>query len=525
MTVFANKVGVVCGNQQFTFVEFGQRCGCLAAALEGMGVGKGDRVAYLSFNTHKLLEGYYGVPLAGAIVMPLNVRFSPTELVAIIQHAEPRVLFYENEFSPLVEQLRQHCRTLQHYVALDQATEGRLHYEALLEAHPPVISDLGVADDEDIAELFYTSGSTGTPKGVALSHRALYLHALAVTTVMTDPRTAVNLGTIPLFHANGWGLPHAAPLMGVPQVMVRRFDPVIVMQLIEQHKATEMSIVPLMGNALLSVPHPDRFNLSSMRQIQIGGAASSPALIARLEKLFGCDVYAGYGLTETGPVLTMARPKSSATTSGDERWRRQASTGWPVPGATLRVVDEQMQDVPQDGKTIGEIVASADWLMSGYYKDPEGTAAVMTGPHGEPGGVEGKPIWLHTGDMAVWDDECYFTIVDRKKEIIISGGENISSLEIEKVVYSHPAVQECAIVAAPDDRWGEVPVAIVYLKPEQSLTEQELLAFLDPKLGRFKIPKRVCFVSAPLPKTGTGKVKKIELREPFWQGQEKRVKG
>jgi fatty-acyl-CoA synthase len=314
--------------------------------------------------------------------------------------------------------------------------------------------------------------------------------------------------------------------MGVTQVMVRRFDPVNVMQLIERHRATEMSIIPLMGNALLNVPEPGRFDLSSMRQIQIGGAASSPALIERMEKLFHCDVFAGYGLTESGPVLTMARLKEKRLgRSDEERWRRQASTGWPIPGATLRVVDEQMRDLPKDGQSVGEIVASSDWLMSGYYKDPEATAAVLTGPKGEPGGAAGERLWLHTGDMAVWDEEGYFTIVDRKKEIIISGGENISSLEIEKAIYSHPAVLECAVVAAPDEHWGEVPVAVVYLKPGESLVEDELLSYLSKRLGRFKMPKQVRLSGEPLPKTGTGKVKKREIREPFWKGHEKRVKG
>jgi fatty-acyl-CoA synthase len=526
MTVFAGKAGVVCGAKEFTFEEFGQRCGKLAAALKALGVARGDRVAYLSFNTHKLLEGYYGVPQAGAIVIPLNVRFSAAELVEIGKHAEPAALFYEREFAGLVEEFRTQCKSIRHYVALDEGSGEELSYEELLAAHPAAQLDISAVTEDDIAELFYTSGSTGTPKGVALSHRALYFHALSVATIIMDPQTAVDLATIPLFHANGWGFPQAAPLMGVTQVMVRRFDPVNVMELIERHRATEMSIIPLMGNALLNVPEPGRFDFSSMRQIQIGGAASSPALIERLEKLFHCDVFAGYGLTESGPVLTMARLKEKRLGwSDEERWRRQASTGWPIPGAMLRVVDDQMCDLPKDGKSVGEIVASSDWLMSGYYKDPEATAAVLTSSNGEPGGPAGAPVWLHTGDMAVWDEEGYFTIVDRKKEIIISGGENISSLEIEKIIYSHPAVLECAVVAAPDEHWGEVPVAVVYVKPGESLSSDELLAYLSGRLGRFKVPKQLLFADEPLPKTGTGKIKKREIREPFWKGHEKRVKG
>ncbi|HXE10505.1 MAG TPA: AMP-binding protein, partial [Bryobacteraceae bacterium] len=333
MTVFAGKTGVVCGEKKFTFEEFGRRCGLLAAALKSLGIRRGDRVAYLSFNTHKLLEGYYAVPQTGAIVVPLNVRFSAAELSEIGKHAEPVALFYEQEFAGLVDQFRAHCKSIRHYVALDEGTEGGIAYDDLLAAHAPAPLEISAVNEEDIAELFYTSGSTGTPKGVALSHRALYFHALSVATIILDPQTAVDLATIPLFHANGWGFPQAAPLMGVTQVMVRRFDPVNVMQLIERHRATEMSIIPLMGNALLNVPEPGRFDLSSMRQIQIGGAASSPALIERMEKLFQCDVFAGYGLTESGPVLTMARLKEKRLGRTDEeRWKRQASTGWPIPG-------------------------------------------------------------------------------------------------------------------------------------------------------------------------------------------------
>jgi fatty-acyl-CoA synthase len=268
ITVFAGKTGVVCGEKEFTFEQFGERCGRLAAALRSLGIRRGDRVAYLSFNTHKLLEGYYGVPRIGAIVIPLNVRLSAAELGEIGKHAEPVALFYEQEFAALVDQFRARCKSIRHYIALDEGTEGGVAYEDLLAAHPPAPVEVSAVNEDDIAELFYTSGSTGTPKGVALSHRALYFHALSVATIILDPQTAVDLATIPLFHANGWGFPQAAPLMGVTQVMVRRFDPVNVMQLIERHRATEMSIIPLMGNALLNVPDPGRVDLWSNSPIK-----------------------------------------------------------------------------------------------------------------------------------------------------------------------------------------------------------------------------------------------------------------
>jgi fatty-acyl-CoA synthase len=275
-----------------------------------------------------------------------------------------------------------------------------------------------------------------------------------------------------------------------------------------------MCLVPTMANSLINSPELGRHDLSSLRQVMIGGAASSPELIQRLEKALGCDCFAGYGLTETAPVLTSGRRKDAdEPASEQERLRRRAMAGWPVPGVQLRVVDLRMNDVPRDGTSIGEVVALSDHVMDGYYKDPAGTAAVMSGP------------WFHTGDMAVWDDRGYIHIVDRSKEIIVSGGENISSLEVEKAIFAHPGVFECAVVSAPDDQWGEVPAAVVVLQPGSQLTKEQLLEFLSGRLGRFKLPRVIEFSSDPLPKTGTGKIRKLVLKERFWQGKEKRVQG
>jgi fatty-acyl-CoA synthase len=296
--------------------------------------------------------------------------------------------------------------------------------------------------------------------------------------------------------------------------MVRRFEPTFVFKLIQQHKATDMSLVPTMANALLNAPDLGDYDLSSMRNIMLGGAASSPELVARVEKAFHCDVFGGYGLTETAPVLTSARAKPGLDYETDEeRWRRRAMAGWPVPGVEVRVVDLNMNDVPRDMQSIGEVVAMGDHIMEGYYKEPEVTASVMTGP------------WFHTGDMAVWDKEGFIHIVDRKKEIIISGGENISSLEVEKAIFAHPDVYECAVVAAPHEKWGEVPVAVVVRKPGSELTSDELMVFLQDRLGKFKLPRIIEFSDEQLPKTGTGKIRKLILRERFWAGKEKRVQG
>ena len=513
--LFGKRIGVVSGAKQFTYAQFGERCEKLATALAKEGIGHGDRVAYLSFNNHQLLEGYFGVVQARAIVMPLNVRLSQMELTNILNHSGARMLLFENDFAPLVEQLRPACREIERFVTLDEKVPvADITYEELLDKGHAEHADVFSFDENAVAELFYTSGSTGTPKGVMLGHRTLYQHALAVSALFKDVETLVDLHTIPLFHANGWGRPQASTMMGVKQIMVRRFEPTGVFKLIQEHHATDMSLVPTMANALLNAPDLGNYNLSSMRNITLGGAASQPELIDRMEKAFHCDVYGGYGLTETSPLLTSARSKPGLDYGSDaERHRRRAMAGWPVPGVMVRVVDPNMNDVPRDMQSIGEVVAAGDHVMEGYYREPDITASVMSGP------------WFHTGDMAVWDEEGFIHIVDRKKEIIISGGENISSLEVEKAIFAHPEVFECAVVAAPDEKWGEVPVAVVVRKPGSTLSSETLMEFLKLRLGKFKLPRVIDFSDEALPKTGTGKIRKLVLREKFWAGKEKRVQG
>jgi fatty-acyl-CoA synthase len=521
--LFGSKIGVVSGEQQFTYAQFGERAERLAGGLTRLGIQSGDRVAYLSFNNHQLLEGYYGVVQARAIVMPLNVRLAEGELAAILSHSGARMVIFEADFAAVAERLRQILPGVQRWVSIgsvggEKVGPADLAYEEIVDQGGAERADVFSYDEMSVAELFYTSGSTGTPKGVMLTHRTLYLHAFGVALSCNRPEPIVDLHTIPLFHANGWGRPHASTMLGNKQVMVRRFEPATVFRLIQQHKATDMSLVPTMANALLNAPGRANYDLSSLRRMMTGGAASSPALVERWEKAFsGCQCVAGYGLTETSPVVTTALEKGLYYGSDQERWRRQAMTGWAVPGAQVRVVDsgvgDILRDIPKDGSTIGEIVIQGDMVMDGYYQDPAGTDAVMSGK------------WLHTGDMAVWDTESYVNIVDRKKEIIISGGENISSIEIESSVNAHPAVAECAVVAAPDETWGEVPAAIVVLKPGASLDEAGLKEFLKERLGRYKLPRVIEFQDEPLPKTGTGKIRKMILKEKFWAGKDKRVQG
>jgi fatty-acyl-CoA synthase len=513
--LFGKKVGVVSGPSRYTYVEFGERCERVAAGLRSEGVAAGDRVAYLSFNSNQLLEGYYGPLLIRAISMPLNVRLTAAELVDILNHATPKVLFFEEDFAPLIEVFRRRCPAVGRFVSLDKSTPvGDISYEELLSRGRIDRPEISSFNENETAELFYTSGSTGTPKGVMLSHRNLYLHALSMAGTIYAEDDAVSLHTIPLFHANGWGSAQVCTMLGNKQVMVRRFDPALVLRLIQEEKATSMTLVPVMANALLTCPELGKFDTSSMRRIMLGGAASSPVLLQRLERAFGGEIFGGYGLTETSPVVSCSRRKSTVKFASEEdRLFRKAMAGWPVLCNEVRVVDLNMKDVPRDMLTVGEVVVRGDNIMDGYYREPEATRAVMTGE------------WFHTGDMAVWDEENFVHIVDRKKDLIISGGENISSLEVERAILAHPAVLECAVVAAPDEKWGEVPAAFIALRVGEALSADTLLRFLEPRIAKFKLPRVVQFVDGQLPKTGTGKVFKRQLREPLWERKTNRVQG
>lgn len=513
LDLYPNKIGVVSGDVRFTYAEFVERCRRMAAGLLAEGVQAGDRVGFLSFNTNVLLESYFAVPLAGGVVMPLNVRLHRSELEVILKHSQPRLIFYEQDFSPIIKFLRMaipSCR----FISIDDS-DGPLALKSLMAAKPIPLPNLMSLDETKIAELFYTSGSTGRPKGVMLSHRSLYLHALALAGCLDHSDNQIILHTIPLFHANGWGFPHFATMCGFRHVMVRRFDPLTVFRLIEEEQASFTILVPTMAASLVVCPERTRFDLSSLKHIMLGGAAASPELVSQLETLFpGCTIMGGYGLTETSPVVSIARQKSAMTFPDDER-RRQfaASAGWPSLGVEVRIIDNAGTDVPQDGTSVGEIVVRGDNIMDGYYLEPNLTHDAI---------VDG---WLRTGDMAVWNDELCVNVVDRKKDVIISGGENIASIELEHAIQAHPDVVECAVVAAPDPRWGEVPVAIVVTRNNSTITEEQLLEWAGKQVARFKLPKQFVLQKEPLPKGGTGKVLKYQLREQFWNGKEKRIQG
>jgi len=503
---FPYKAAVVCGDQRFTYADLAGRVSRLAGALRVAGINPGDRVAFLSLNCHRLLEAYYGVIAAGGVLLPLNIRLAADELVYILNDAGASMLFLQQEFLPLVDSFRQRLSTIKHFVLLDASPSADWlcspNYETMLSVATPYVPDVMHFDENSLAELFYTSGTSADPKGVMLTHRNIYLHALsACLNFRTTPET-VELHTIPLFHANGWGAAHSVTFSGGTHVMISRFAPAEVFRLVETENITSMNLVPTTATALVNSAEREHYDLRSLQCIHVGGAASSPTLIREIEQHIGCRCFASYGLTEAAPVLSTARPKPGMRLDDDERYAFQAITGYAIPGVEVRVVDSDGNDVPRDGKTMGEVIARSDGVMAGYWKQPEATADVL------------HDGWLHTGDIAVVDERGSFLIVDRKKDMIVSGGENISSLEVEKVILAHTDVYETAVIPVPDEKWGELPKALVVVKPGSNLSEGELIEFCRSRLAHFKCPRSVEFVPG-LPKTGTGKVLKKDLRQKY----------
>ena len=519
---FSRQVGVVCNEQRFTYEQFAGRAYQLAGALTAAGAKAGDRIAFLSTNCHRLMEAYYGVLEAGCILLPLNIRLAAEELAFVLNDSQSKFLFFEQQFLPLVESFRQKTGHIEKFILLDAQPQAswcaKQNYDDLVAAADAFTCDLTEVDENAVAELFYTSGTSDRPKGVMLTHRNIYMHAVsAIMAGQTAPATAgktscdsVMLHTIPLFHANGWGAAHTITVVGGTHVLVHHFIPNEVFRLIERERATSCALVPTMANALLNCPDRRKYDLRSLKTVSIGGAASSPTLVREVEEKFGCTCISGYGLTETSPILTTSAMKQGLGWQGEQRYAGQAMTGYAIPGVELRVVDGNGRDVPRDGKTIGEIVARGDGVMAEYWGQPGATRQVMEGG------------WFHTGDMATIDENHYVLIVDRKKDIIVSGGENISSLEVEKALAAHPDVYEAVVIPVPDEKWGEAPKALVVLKPGSSTSEAEILEFCRGRLSHYKCPHSVEFLES-LPKTGTGKLLKRELRQKYWAGHKSAV--
>ena len=513
--IYGSKIGVVCGDHRFTYREFNERCDRLSSSLAALGLQTGDRVAYLSFNCHRLLEAYYGVPQLGAILLPLNIRLSCEELAYILKDSEPRILCFDPEFLPLVEALRAQGCVVDHFVALRGTRPDWAHsrtYDELIAEAEPHSFDYRSIDENSVAELFYTSGTTAHPKGVMLTHRNLYLHALSTAAGFRIADDAVHVYTVPLFHVNSWGAPHILALAGGRHVMIQKFDPLVLLELVQRERVTRLQVVPTMMVAALNHPQFAKYDLSSVREVMLGGAPCNIALIQEIErKIPGCTAMGGYGLTETSPVLTLANIKDHLKHDPtDVQLRRKATAGCVLAGSEVRVVGPNGVDVKPDRQEIGEVVVRSDLVMKGYWKQPAETERVI------------RDDWFWTGDLATIDEEGYVLIVDRVKDMVLSGGENVATAEIERVLYQHPAVLECAVIAVPDDRWGEVPKALVALRPHHQASQEDILEQCRRHLAGFKVPKSVEFMDE-LPKSGTGKILKRVLREKYWMGRERRV--
>ncbi len=496
------KTAIVCGETRLTYRAYADRVRRLIGALKGLGVEHGDRVAYLGLNCHRLLELYYAVPARGAILSPLNVRLTAPELLFILQDLEPKLLVTDQTLLPMAKALQARAGVPIVLLSGPPETEGVLFYEDILAGAEPIDLMAGDVEESDVAEIFYTSGTTGRPKGVQLTHRNLYLHALGVAVSAPIHADEVQLvGTVPLFHVNGWGGPQFIVAQAATQVVTSRFDAGEFYRLVEAERVTLAMLVPTMLAAVLNYPGRRSHDTSSLRRVIIGGAPPPPALIREAREELQVDCSVGYGLSETCPVLTLATIKDSLKDAPlEEQYQLRAMTGLPIVGCDLRVVQEDGLEVAHDGKAVGEIWVQGDMVFDGYWRRPEETAQAFS---------DG---WFRTGDMAVVEPSGYLRIVDRKKDIIISGGENISSVEVEDALYTHSAVLEAAVVARADQRWGEVPYAFVSLRPGAVATGEEILDHLKGRLAGFKIPHGI-EILPELPKTGTGKVVKLQLRE------------
>jgi len=533
LKLFPQKRAIVCGGKHWTYQEFCSRVHQLSRCLKGFGLKKDDKVAILHPNCHIFLEAYYAIPQLGAISVPINTRLSPREIAFILQDSESKILIADSMFKNQLDPIRKEIRGIKKilWTGEDQgnssppdpppkaSARGRtrrnhsidLNYEKALQQEDVGLLPAPPIDGEDIAQIYYTSGTTGRPKGVMLSHKNVTTHALGTIAEvhLTDGDVWVHVA--PLFHlADAWAT-WAVTWVGGTHVLVREFDARVVLETIQREKVTLTNLIPTMLNLMVNHPDTGRFDYSSLRVLLSGGAPIAPEVVRKIVETFKCDYIQTYGMTETSPYLTLSVLKEHLKKlSHEDQLRFKSKTGREFIGVELKVVNEQGKEVKKDEKEIGEIIVKGDIVTKGYWKLPEETKKSI------------KKGWLYTGDMAVIDEEGYVTIVDRKKDMILTGGENVYSTEVENILYMFPAILECAVVGVPDQKWGEAVKAIVVLKPRQQATEQEVIQFCKERMAHYKAPKSIDFIGA-LPRTGSGKIHKKNLRDKYWEGFEKKV--
>lgn len=503
--VFPDKIAIIHGERQYTYKEFAARVYRLASRLRAIGLQKHDRVAFLCPNTPALLEAHYGVPAAGGILVAVNTRLNTNEIDFILHHSGVRYLFVDEELYPVVEPIK--LEGIQ-VIRIADTGEADDPYEAFLAAGSPEPLASWLEDEEETISINYTSGTTGNPKGVMYTYRGGYLNALAEVIETSMNSNSVYLWTLPMFHCNGWCFTWAVTAVGGTHVCLRKLDPGVVWELFESEGVTHYCGAPTVQ--IFLVNHPNAHRLEQQITVTVAGAPPSPTLLGQLRDLNIRPIHV-YGLTETyGPYSVCEWHPEWDSLPPTEQARLAARQGQGnVVAEKMRVVDTEMHDVPQDGQTMGEVVMHGNNVAKGYYNNPEATAKAFEGG------------WFHSGDLGVWHADNYVELRDRAKDIIISGGENISTIEVEQAVAKHPAVMECAVIAIPDERWGERPKAFVTLKPGQNATEAEIIAFCRQHLAHFKCPTSVQF--GELPKTSTGKVQKYVLRSKEWGEHTKRI--
>jgi fatty-acyl-CoA synthase len=497
----ADREAVVDGELRLSYRQFFDRCDRWSAALRALGVTQGDRVATIAPNTHAQLESFYAVPQIGAVLVPINYRLTAEDFVYIVNHSGATVVCAHSDYLKALDSVRDRMPGVRHFVAFEGGADGWLDYEAAIAAANPGLERPEIGE-RDLLSINYTSGTTARPKGVMITHRNAAINTIGTLVHLPMAVGERYLWTLPMFHANGWTYTWTVTAAAGTHICLRKVDPATIFALIRNEKVGSLCAAPTVLISLASAPASVRGEVPRGVRVVTAGAPPAAATIERLEGEFGWDVTQVYGLTETAPFITVCAPlpEHDGMPLAD-RAVIKARTGVELlTSGELRVVDPEGSEVPADGQTVGEIVVRGNVVMEGYYQDPEATERAM------------GDGWFHTGDAAVVHPDGYVEIRDRLKDVIISGGENISSIEVEGVLLRHPAVQEAAIVGLPDEKWGETPHAFVVLREGASATEADLITFARKHLAHFKTPRGVTFVGE-LPKTATGKIQKFVLRK------------
>jgi len=498
--LYPQRHAVIDGDVRLTYDAFMERCDRWSAQLQRLGAQPGDRVAYIAPNTHAMLESFYSVPQIGVVLVPINYRLTADDFAYIINHSGARVVCADADHLKAVDSIRPSLTTVEHFVSLGDAPAGWLDYEALLAQSSGGFRRPAIAET-DLLTINYTSGTTARPKGVMITHRNAYMDVIGALVHVPMTSATRYLWTLPMFHANGWTFVWRVTAVGGTHLCLRRVEPERVFALCNDLGANLLCAAPTVLIMLANAPEEVRRKAPRGVRVFTAGAPPAAATIARIEGDLGWEITHVYGLTETSPFISICEPRPEhAQLPAEQRAVIKARQGVElITSGELRVVNADDHEVPHDGQTMGEIVVRGNAVMKGYYNDPKATAAVI------------RAGWFHTGDAAVVHPDGYVEVRDRLKDVIISGGENISSVEVEGVLLRHPAVREVAVVGLPDEKWGEAPHAFVVRRDGATVTEEALLQFARDHLAHFKVPKAVKFVD-DLPRTATGKIQKYVLR-------------